>query len=189
LSPSTTPDLATEDLLRRMKDGDAAAAEALYARYLAPLQRWARGRLPSAARGGVDTGDIVQETLVRVLQRVETFEDRGPGAFFAYLRQALLNRVRDEARKVARRPQEGGLLEAPSPDPSPVEIAIGAERLARFERALATLPPDDREAVLARLELGFSYAQIAEALGKPSADAARMAVSRAILKLAQELAE
>jgi RNA polymerase sigma-70 factor (ECF subfamily) len=181
-------DLATGELLSRAKAGDGTAVEALYVRYLAPLHRWARGRLPAGARGSTDTGDIVQETLVRALQRIETFECRGPGAFFAYLRQGLINRLRDEARRVARRPTEVDMPHSPAPGPSPVELAIGAERLERFEQAVARLAPEEREAVLARVELGFSYAQIAEALGKPSPDAARMAVSRALVKLAHELA-
>jgi len=181
-------DLPTEELLRRARGGDGSAVEALYLRYLTPLHRWARGRLPAGARGATDTGDIVQETLVRALQRLETFESRGPGAFFAYLRQTLVNRVRDEARRLARRPAEVGISDWPALDPSPVELAIGAERLERFERAVAKLAPEEQEAVLARVELGFSYSQIAEALGKPSPDAARMTVSRALVKLAHELA-
>jgi RNA polymerase sigma factor (sigma-70 family) len=162
--------------------------EALYVRYLTPLNRWARGRLPAGARGATDTGDIVQETLVRALQHLDTFESRGPGAFFAYLRKTFVNRVRDEARRIARRPTEVDMPDSPALGPSPVELAIGAERLERFERAVAKLAPDEREAVLARVELGLSYAQIAEVLGKPSPDAARMAVSRALVKLADELA-
>ncbi|PYQ57371.1 MAG: hypothetical protein DMF53_22880 [Acidobacteria bacterium] len=50
------------------------------------------------------------------------------------------------------------------------------------------LKPEDREVILARLELGLSYQQIAQSLGRPSADAARVAVSRALLRLAREMA-
>ena len=55
----------------------------------------------------------------------------------------------------------------------------------RYEAALASLSDDDREAIVARVELGGTYEEVAIALGKPSADAARMAVGRALLKLAE----
>ena len=58
----------------------------------------------------------------------------------------------------------------------------------RYERALERLKPASREAVVARVEMGFSYRQVATELGKPSPDAARMAVSRALAQLAREMA-
>jgi RNA polymerase sigma-70 factor (ECF subfamily) len=42
-----------------------------------------------------------------------------------------------------------------------------------------------REAVILRLEFGFSHREIADAIGSPSANAARMLVSRAVEKLAR----
>jgi RNA polymerase sigma-70 factor (ECF subfamily) len=70
---------------------------------------------------------------------------------------------------------------------SPLEAAIGAQTLERYEAALTRLTEEDREAVVTRVEFGLSYAEVAEALGKPSADAARMTVVRALLKLAREM--
>ena len=61
--------------------------------------------------------------------------------------------------------------------------AIGQESLERYEAALKTLREVDREAIIARVELQQSYDEIAIALGKPSADAARMAVVRALKNL------
>ena len=97
------------------------------------------------------------------------FEVRGPGALQAYLRQAILNRVRDELRKKGRRPEATDLdgLEVDR-KASPLEAAIGRESLDRYERALAMLRPDEREAIIGRVEMGYSYEELAEALGKPS---------------------
>ena len=72
-------------------------------------------------------------------------------------------------------------------DTSPLEAAIGSQTLDRYEAALARLTEDEREAVVTRVEFGLSYAEVADALGKPSADAARMAVVRALVKLAREM--
>jgi DNA-directed RNA polymerase specialized sigma24 family protein len=83
---------------------------------------------------------------------------------------------------------DGAASEVPDNRPSPIDEAIGHESLERYEAALLGLRPEDRELVLARVEMGLSYQQVADTLGKPSADAARVATGRALLRLAQEMA-
>jgi len=176
-------------LVRRAHDGDLAAQNELCARYLPRLQRWAHGRLPAWARGALDTHDLVQDTFIQVLRRIGEFEPRHEGAFNGYLRQALLNRVRDEIRRAHRRaPAEPLDTSRPASDPSPLEEAIGQQALERYEAALARLRPGDREALILRIEMRYSYAEIAAALDKPSIAAAQMAVSRALVRLAEEMA-
>jgi RNA polymerase sigma-70 factor (ECF subfamily) len=183
-------DLPSVDLLRRAQEGDAAALDDLCSRYLAPLRRWASGRLPARARDYVDTDDLVQETMMRALTHVEGFEPRHPGAMQAYLRRAVLNRLRDELRRVARRPSPAELnSDLAAAGPSPLENAIGGDALARYEAALLRLSDEERAAVVARVEMRASYAQIAADCGKSSPDAARMMVSRALLRLAEEMAD
>ena len=175
-------------LLERARAGDRAALDTLVARYLPRLQRWASGRLPHWARDLADTQDLVQETLVQTFQRIETFDSRGEGALQAYLRQAILNRIRDELRRAKRRPPKTALdSEAEGDGRSPLEEAIGQEAIERYEQALARLRPEDRELVVARIELGYTYQEMAELLDKPTANAARMAAERAIIRLAKEL--
>jgi RNA polymerase sigma factor (sigma-70 family) len=176
-------------LVRRAHNGDQAAVDELFARYLPRLQRWAHGRLPAWARGSLDTHDLVQDTFMQVLKRLDQFEPRHEGAFQGYLRQALFNRVRDEIRRAQRQGTPDELdPDSPATDPSPLEEAIGQETLARYEAALARLKDDDREAIILRVELGYPYSDIVVALGKPSVAAAHMAVSRALVRLAQEMA-
>jgi DNA-directed RNA polymerase specialized sigma24 family protein len=57
----------------------------------------------------------------------------------------------------------------------------------RYETALRSLSDDDRELVIGRNEMGLTYAELARITGKPSADAVRMAVSRALLRLAEAM--
>jgi len=176
------------DLLLRARGGDSDALNDLCTKYLPRLMRWAHGRLPPWARGALDTHDVVQDTLAQVLQRLPAFEPRHEGAFQAYLRQALLNRVRDEIRRATRRAPADPLdTNKSASGPSPLEEAIGQEALERYEAALLRLRPEDREAIIVRIELGHSYAEVAEALGKPSVAAAHMAVSRALVRLAREM--
>ena len=178
----------TLHLIERARAGDQEALERLFARHLKPLQRWACGRLPRWARDLADTDDLVQDTLVQTFKRVEGFEPRGVGAFQAYLRQAVLNRIRDELRRRGRQPALKDLdgLERDS-EKSPLEQAIGHEAMERYERALERLRPEEREVIIARLEMGYSYAELADALGKPTPDAARKAAERALMRLAEEM--
>ena len=182
---SATTSLA---LLEQVRGGDAQALNRLLQRYLPRLSRWASGRLPKWARDMSDTDDLVQDTLARSLSNLSRFRPQGEGALQAYLRRAIINRIKDEIRRRGRQPELTALESAVVADgQSPLEIAIGSELMARYDRALERLPEEDREAVIARIELGCSYAEIADALGRPSADAARMAVSRALVRLAEEL--
>ena len=179
---------STFSLVERAHQGDAGALERLMARHLTPLKRWARGRLPAWARDAEDTDDLVQDALLQTFKRLDAVEIRGPGALQAYLRQAVLNHIRNELRKKARRPDVGELdgLEVDR-RLSPLEEAIGREAIQRYEEALARLRPEEREAVIGRVEMGYSYEELADALGKPSAEAARKAAKRALVRLAHEM--
>jgi len=179
---------STASLLLRVRGGERGSRERLVARYLPILTRIAHGRLPRSARTLLDTDDLVLITLEKGLNHVETFEPRREGAFLAYLRQILLNRIRDEIRRSVRRPAETGMeADAPDPSRSPLEEVIGKEAVERYEAALRDLPEMLREAVMLRLEMGMSYADIAEALGGESPNAVRMSISRALSKMAKAM--
>jgi len=176
------------DLLLRAQTGDNRAVDELCARYLPRLRRWAHGRLPWSSRRVLDTEDLLQDVLIKAVTHVETFHPRHEGAFAGYVRQTLLNRLRDEGRKERRHPRLASIEdEHVDEGPSPLENAIGKDALERYEAALQRLKPQDRELIIARVELGFSAAEIAAEFGKPSAGAAQMAVTRALVKLAEEI--
>lgn len=184
---ATDPE-STFHLIDRARAGDQAALERLFDRHLTPLRRWARGRLPGWARDLADTDDLVQETLLQTFKRIDGFEPRRVGALQAYLRQAVMNRIRDELRRKGRRPDStelDGLVTDRSA--SPLEQAIGQEAVDRYERALGRLRPEEREAVIGRVEMGYTYEELADALGKPSPEAARKAAERALVRLAEEM--
>jgi RNA polymerase sigma-70 factor (ECF subfamily) len=128
--------------------------------------------------------------LIRVFQSLPRFEPRHAGAFRDYVWTTMWNAVRDLARKCQRRGPSDPIdsHELATGEPSPLEQAIGSEALDRYDVAMERLRPEDREAIIMRIELGLSHAEIAEALGKPTAAAAHMAVSRALVRLAQEMA-
>jgi RNA polymerase sigma-70 factor (ECF subfamily) len=179
---------ATVELLDRARHGDTVALERLLDRCIPPLRRWAHGRLPGRLRGPQETADLVQNAVMATLGRLDSFEVRHQGALQAYLRTAVLNQIRDLVRQQQRRPRLTELSEnAANHDPSPLELAIGAENVERYEAAVQRLPQADQEAIIGRLELQYSYEDLAVVLGKPSPDAARMAVTRALKRLAAEM--
>lgn len=175
-------------LLARLQRGESGARDELLRRYAPRLERWARGRLPERARDLYDTMDLVQETMVAALKGLEDFRPEHESALPAYLRTAILNRIRDQARRVRRQGERVEIdSDLPASAPTPLERAVGAEAVARFERALARLRAEDRDAIHLKVELDLPYEEIAAALGKPTQTAARMAVSRALARLAREM--
>jgi RNA polymerase sigma-70 factor (ECF subfamily) len=184
------PTDSTTDLLDAAKQGDTAAYERLFERQAAWLRRAARGRLPAGARDRNDTTDIVHETLISVFARIARFVPSRSGALRAYIWQALRNRVRDEARRVRAGPTTTNpdLDRLPSPGSSPFETAVAGEVNGRVRRALATLGERDRLALIARQHLEYSYAQTAAAVGARSPEAARKIVTRALTRLAEQMA-
>jgi len=179
---------STFSLIERARAGDQQALERLFARHLEPLRRWASGRLPKWARDLADTDDLVQDTLLKTFKRIEHFEPRRVGALQAYLRNAVLNRLRDELRRKGRAPVSTNLdsVDVESAE-SPLEHAIGREAVEIYEQALERLKAEEREAIIGRVELGYSYEELAVMLDKPTADAARKAAERALVRLAEEM--
>jgi RNA polymerase sigma-70 factor, ECF subfamily len=178
------------ELLVKAQSGDDDALNQLLARYLPRLKRWASRRLPRGLRTMLDTADLVQDAIVSALPHLNRLEIRTDRALEFYLQRAVKNRIIDLHKRGRRRPtHEEVPIDLPSTGTSPHESALGAEMLVRYERALASLRKEDREAIVLRVELGLDYEEMATQLGKPSADAARMAVTRAIVRLADKMGE
>jgi RNA polymerase sigma-70 factor, ECF subfamily len=180
----------TITLIRHAKAGNRRALEIVASRLLPRLRRWAAGRLPAWARDLADTQDLVQETVTNVLSTIDHFEPRHEAAFTVYVRAALANRLKNELRRAVRHPAAQGMQAAAhhaSLGPSPLEEAITHQALDRYEAALASLDDEDREAIIGRIELHYSYQELADAWGKPSAEAARKAVERAVGRLAEAM--
>lgn len=181
---------STATLLRKVSDGDEAARDRLVRHFLPILTRWAHGRLPHYARDLSETQDLVQGALISALDKVDDFDALREGAFLAYLRKILLNNIRMEIRRVTRRNAHGfadSEVEPESPDASIVSEVIGVDVLERYEAALMTLTDKAREAVILRVEFGYSFPEIAVATDTPSANSARMLVSRSLVQLAEAM--
>jgi RNA polymerase sigma factor (sigma-70 family) len=160
--------------LERIGGGGREALEHLAERYFQILRRLADALLPGSVRPFVDIDDLVQTTLNRALTHWGDFVPRHEGAFLAYLRRLMRDQIMDEIRRVRSQPFAGPLEERDT----------GADAPEAYEAALAELTEVQQGAVIMRLELGFSYAEIAEALQIQSTNAARTLIARAIVEIA-----
>lgn len=178
----------SQELLRRAQAGDSLATDRLFAKYLPELHRWAHRRMPQWARGTLETADVVHDAALRTFRRLRSFKPQADQALLRYLRRSLQNRIRDQFRQAARRPAPVPLDDhAVDTGESPLELTLNQENRERYLLALKRLPANERHAIVARLELGYSYDQLALVLHKPTAEAARQAVRRALLRLASEI--
>jgi RNA polymerase sigma-70 factor (ECF subfamily) len=186
--PAEASGSTTLRLLRRAREGDPGALDNLFERVTGPLLRWAHRRLPQWARDGADTADIVQDVLSRAFPRLERFENEGPRALRAYLRQCVRNRIVDEVRRAERHAPHQSIQGVDLPAPGSVlDDVIAAEGLSRYRECLARLPEPMQELIVGRLELGYNFEQLALVTDRRSPDAARMALRRALMQLAEEM--
>jgi RNA polymerase sigma-70 factor (ECF subfamily) len=190
----------TLGLLERAGAGDAAALGELIARHRDAVRRFVELRLDPKVRGRIDASDVVQETHLEAVRRIEDYLARRPMPFHLWLcRTAYENLLRLRRRHVEAAARAVG-RENPLPDRSSVLIArqvlsgIAPDRLAeeaelagRVHDALGRLDEVDREVLLLRTFEGLSNAEAAAVLDlEPSAASKRY--GRALLRLRQALA-
>jgi RNA polymerase sigma factor (sigma-70 family) len=132
--------------------------------------------------------DVVQEAVLRGIRQLHRFEFRHNRAFLAYLLTAIRHRIVDEVRKVRRRPAFVPLGEHEHADLalSPLERIIAREDLTCCAAAFARLSERDRQLIALRVRR-MRYADIAVWLDLNTSEAARMAVTRALNRLAKSL--
>ena len=175
-------------LLARIHRGDASALDRLLERYLPRLHHWAHGRLPRWIRTDADTPDMIQDVLLRSVRRLPDVDLRCRESLGAYFRTAVRNRIRDEHRKFARHSRRPLTREIAGADASvsALDRLIGASEWAQYRAALAALDADDRELIIAHVELDYSHQQLG-CMTDRTPNAARMALHRAIGRLAARM--
>ncbi len=192
---------STQALFLRAQTGDNQALSELYDRYQMRVLAAVRARLGAKLRGKLESWDVVQDVFLASLKNVRSFKPTSEGAFLNWLAKIVENRIRDrldyfDAEK--RTPPLTGLCSAESsipldiPDrsgaPTPSQVLILSEDLARLEEVMDRLPEEQREMIVAVKIEGRSYDEIARAIGK-SPDAVRMQVNRAMRALASAFRE
>lgn len=192
---------STHALLLRFHDGDNAALNELYGRYVGRVLAIVRARLGAELRQRVESWDIVQDAMLASLRGIGTFDYTSEGAFLKWLGQIVENRIRDQldhhraARRdhrlekpleIPRSPGSAAPLEIPEKTgfPTPSQVLQHSEDLLRLERAMDRLPVETRELIIAVQLEERTYQEIADDTGK-TPDAVRMQVKRAMDQLSR----
>jgi RNA polymerase sigma-70 factor, ECF subfamily len=186
-----------ENLVRRVRAGDDAAARLLFERHLPALRAKARARLPSALRGKVAESDVIQEAWLAAFLALPEFEDRGDGSFGKWLRGILDHKVayevrrhgrtakRDAGREARLATEVGRTIQARGAA-SPSQDAMALEQASALRGVIDGLA-DDHAAVIRLVHVeGLTLAQAGERLGR-SGDAARKLYGRAFARLAERM--
>jgi len=185
----SAPDEATSlALVGRIQRGESTAWEELYRRYHDQLLLTVRMRLSSNLRAVLQSEDVFQSVALEAFSALDRFEYRGRGSLERYLKQMVLNKIRDRARTFAAEKRGGGR----APAEVDVDALAGAEPervgyyqaevYERLERAIQNLPDDMREVLLLRRIEGLTSREVAERLGKSDA-AVRQIAARAMARL------
>jgi RNA polymerase sigma-70 factor (ECF subfamily) len=195
----------TEELLDRVRHGEAAAVDQLLVRHREPLRRMIDLRLDPALAGRVDASDVVQDVLLEASRRLNDYLQNPAMPFHLWLRHMAQDHIIDAHRKhrlAQRRSLDreqslhvGKLGDQSSLDLAaqlfdheltPASAAIRQEMQRRLESAVESLEGDDREIILMRHHEQLSNQEVASLLGLTEA-AASMRYLRALRKLRAQL--
>lgn len=189
----------TGDLIRNARDGDEAARNRLFERYLPRILRIVRIMMGADLRRQLDSSDLAQETMLEAVRRFDGFEPRGNGSLLNWLRALARSAIcaaadrrnadkRSPAHEVARAGSDSEVgdhaREPVAPDADPLDAVAATESAHLLERCLGDLPEKERDLILLHHYAEQSWAEIASETGRASPDAARVAYVEAKARLA-----
>jgi len=149
-------------LVKRAKDGDPRALDALCTRHAPRIERLARHLL----RDPEDARDAAQESLAKVCVRLKQF--RGEAQFSTWLHRLVVNTCRDVAeRQRARMHEPLEVDERAATDGDPEQEAAASELRRELCIELAQIAPVQAHVVVLKDALGFSFEEIAASSGMP----------------------
>lgn len=177
-------------LLRRARQGEPEALDALYEHVAGRLLAFIRLRLGRTLRAQLESRDILQATFLKSFEHLSEFEKSDTSSLMAWLARIAENEIRDRADYHARQrrdaraetPLETAHAEVPAGMRSALTQVILDERARRLEQALETLDAHHREIIILRGLEELSFREIGRRLQK-SEDACRMLYARAMAAL------
>lgn len=155
---------------------------------LRALDRSTTSLLGRRTRQRVGTGHRVHDAVADFHSDLRKMEPRRRHALAAYLRQSIQRRAREHVRHVDRlKASAPTLSDQPDQQHSMTEDLPHGRDEIRYRNALARVSEPERDIIVGRIELDFSYEQLALATGRASPGAARIASRKALLHLADEM--
>lgn len=149
------------NLIARFRSGDDGALTDIFGRYEVPLFQFLCGIL----RDHHQAEDVLQETLVRALEHIDTVDVNLKGWLFtvAY-HQAMLLKRRQKVRFASVDGQDESVSDA---NPGPMLLAELNDDAQRLRDLLDQLPAQQREVIRQRVYEGKRFREIAESVGCP----------------------
>jgi RNA polymerase sigma-70 factor (ECF subfamily) len=167
--------------LARQARADPQAFAELYRRHMEPIYRFHLIRTSDVQ----DAQDLTSQTFLAALESIESY--RGQGSFAGWLFGIASHKVADHYRRRRTSTPLEAAEDLTDPEPYPEEVAATRLRLSQVARTLATLPPDQAEALTLRLSGGLSALEVGRIMGRSEA-AAKMLVHRGLRNLQDRLA-
>ena len=188
----------TLTLVRQAKAGENNALNLLLDRYVQRVLRIVRMRLGPKLRGRMESMDVVQEVMVRVIKDLENFEPKNEAAFLHWISQLVQNEIRDLADYHGAEKRNANKEVQPQKDSEEDRSVVSntpansiyrpsfqlrlKEDVLLLEAAMDELPEKQKEVIILRQYEEMSFKDIGDQLDC-SEDAARMQYTRAIDKL------
>jgi RNA polymerase sigma-70 factor (ECF subfamily) len=205
--PPPEPDddlLDSLDLVRHAQAGELAAYGELFARYYPRVRALVRQRIDQGMRKDIDSDDLLQEAMLDAIRGFERFEVRSRRELIGWFARIIENRMRSVGRHMHAQKRDrakevplgyvADYLEQSNADfqpqadtPGPQQLATEREEVERLQECLDELEEDQRRVLLLRHRHNLSWGTIAQELGRPSADSARMQYTRARIALQKAL--
>jgi len=154
--------LRDEILAGQAASGDMSAFEELVTRHRMSVYRMAR----SITGNHEDADDAAQEIFIRIFKALGTYDSGRP--FKPWLKRIAFNtslNVRRSGRTRAREVSVDLLPDPPDPSPGPDQRIDSDRAVSGIQKALSTMPAEQRATLLLRTVEGMSYADIARATG------------------------
>lgn len=175
------------DLARRLKNRDPHAMADLYGRF----GRVAYSLIFRVVRDAAAAEDLVQETFLRVWNRIQSF-DQERGALGPWILTVARNRAIDYLRSADGRMSAGALeldrVEHPASFSDLDDSALALDRARRLKSAFEKLNPNQREVIELAYYEGLSQSEMAERMKQPLGTV-KTWVRTALKALREELAE
>jgi len=158
----------TEDraLITQYRDGDVEALSALVEKYRRPLF----GFILNMTEGQGDADEIFQETWFRAIRKLDSYRQKN---FMGWLVRIARNLVIDGYRRqrptisldATRAGETTPALELVDPAPGPTAQAVTEDDVGAVKRAVDTLPVEQKEVFVMRMQAGLSFKEISKAQG------------------------
>ncbi|MAD80573.1 MAG: RNA polymerase factor sigma-70 [Planctomycetaceae bacterium] len=189
----------TDQLLRRIAEGDERALDRLLGEQRDYLRRLLEARMEPGLRQRVDPSDVIQEAMLVASRRIDDYLDRRPTTFRLWLRRKTLERLIEARRKHFAQKRtidrESPLTDASSLaiarhllSERPSAVVMRQELGGQVREAMLTLSESDREILILRNAEHLTNFEVAQLLEIDPKTASKR-YGRAVLRLSEQLSQ